>query len=106
MASALSLKVRTGTLTVEQRDDAADVWRRWNESFALLPVERQRFHDAARFAARHELALRAGDALHLAVAAARGCTLVTLDERLAKAGREFGTPVTGRADLPGEGGNG
>ena len=51
------------------------------------------FDLAASYAARHDLALRAGDALHLAVASAHGLTLVTLDERMAKAAPELGVPV-------------
>jgi uncharacterized protein len=48
------------------------------------------FHSGARLADRHSLGLRAGDALHLAVASDYGATLCTLDERLAKAGPPVG----------------
>ena len=48
---------------------------------------------AALFCQRHELGLRAGDALHLAVAAQAGCMLVTLDERMAKVAPELGVSV-------------
>lgn len=93
-SSALSLKIRTGELTVETRADALTQWRGMREAgLAELSVDAECFEAAARFADHHHLGLRAGDALHLAVAAAHGCTLVTLDERMAKAALELGVPV-------------
>ena len=94
VASALSLKVRTGQLSPEQRAEADSEWQRLRaKSLALLPIVDGAFETAAGFAARHALNLRAGDALHLAVAAAHGCTLVTLDRKLAKAASKLGVPV-------------
>lgn len=93
VASALSLKVRTGALSLAQRADAAAQWRSWSESLVLLPVDKASFEAAALNAAQHQLSLRAGDALHLAIAAAHGCTLVTLDDRMAKAAPEVGVLV-------------
>lgn len=93
VASALSRKVRTGGLDLAQRAEAAAQWRSWSESLVLLPVEQGSFEAAAVSVARHELGLRAGDALHLAIAAVHGCTLVTLDEGMAKAAPEIGVPV-------------
>jgi uncharacterized protein len=93
VASALSLKVRTGEFTLAQRAEAAAGWRTWREGLLLLNVEAAAFEAAAAFASRPDLGLRAGDALHLAVAAATGCMLVTLDDRMAKAAPEVGVPV-------------
>ena len=94
VSSALSLKIRTGELTVQTRAAALAQWQAIRESsFAELPVDAEAFYAAARYATRHELSLRAGDALHLAICAANGCTLVTLDERMAKAALELGVPV-------------
>ena len=45
------------------------------------------------FVDQHALGLRAGDALHLAVASVKGETLHTLDERLAEAGPVLGVPT-------------
>ncbi len=59
----------------------------------VLQVEADAFETAALFAGHYDLALRASDALHLAIAAAHGCALVTLDARLAKAAPELGVPV-------------
>jgi len=95
VASALSMKIRTGDLSVQERADALSEWQLFrDESLIELPVDREAFETAARFVARHDLSLRAGDALHLAIAAANGCALVTLDERMAKAALELGVPVT------------
>ena len=94
VASALSTKIRTGELSPEQRADAWSEWSRFrDDSLMVLPVEADAFETAALFAGRHDLALRASDALHLAIAAAHGCALVTLDNRLAKAAPELGVPV-------------
>jgi len=91
MSSAISIKVRTGQIDLDQRAAILAAFNRLVvESFHVVPVEGAQFHLAARFAALHELGLRAGDALHLAVAAERGATLVTLDRRLAAAGPALG----------------
>lgn len=93
LSSALSLKVRTGAFSVAERSEAAAGWREWRQSLSILDVEAHAFETAARFAARAELGLRAGDALHLAVAAAADCTIVTLDGRMANAAEELGLTV-------------
>jgi uncharacterized protein len=59
-------------------------------SLAIAPVTREHFQTAARFADQSELGLRAGDALHVAVAAELGATLCTLDKRLAEAAVALG----------------
>ncbi|MDR6954745.1 putative nucleic acid-binding protein [Ancylobacter sp. 3268] len=63
------------------------------ESFTVLPVTGGQFRAAARFADQHALGLRAGDALHLAVASEHGATVHTLDRRLADAGPALGVPA-------------
>lgn len=94
VSSALSLKIRIGDLTIDSRADALAHWQSLrDESLIELPVDQEAFEAAAHFSSRHDLALRAGDALHLAVAAAHGCTLATLDERMARAAPELGVPV-------------
>jgi predicted nucleic acid-binding protein len=93
VASALAMKVRHGLVTVDQRADILTVWTSLRSSFRELAVAAEDFELAARFADRHELGLRAGDALHVAIAAAHGCTLVTLDRTLATAAPQCGVPV-------------
>lgn len=94
-SAALSIKLRTGQIEPSQQAAAlAALAQMMSEmDVSLLSVEQQHFRTAARFADRHELALRAGDALHLAVAAEHGATVCTLDKRMAEAGRRIGIPA-------------
>lgn len=94
VASALALKLRTGALTQEQRAEARTAWERLHAaSLPTLAVTSEHFETAAAFASQHDLGLRAGDALHLAIAREGGHTLVTLDTRMALAALELGIPV-------------
>jgi len=61
-----------------------------SESLTVVPVIREHFLVAARFADQHGIVLRAGDALHIAIAAAQGATICTLDKRLAEAAITLG----------------
>ena len=91
VSSALAIKVRIGTLTLEERASALAVWRRLrDESFEIEPVAPSHFEMAAHFADQHEIGLRAADALHLAIASARGLVLATLDAPFSKAGSRLG----------------
>jgi uncharacterized protein len=93
-ASALSMKLRTGALNADHRADALSAFTRLcAESLRTLPVTREDFRAAARFADQSELNLRAGDALHLAICANHGASLCTLDRRLAEAAPRVGVPV-------------
>ncbi|MBA2574502.1 MAG: type II toxin-antitoxin system VapC family toxin [Actinomycetota bacterium] len=90
-SSALSLKTRVGALAVEERDQALDAYRLLTlRSFEIVPVTRNDFLVAARFLDRSEMALRAGDALHVAVALRTGAVLVTLDRELRDQGIQVG----------------
>lgn len=90
-SSALSIKLRTGQIDARQRAEALAVFNQLaTESLGVLPVSASCFRTAARFADQHALGVRAGDALHLAIAADRGATLCTLDRRLIDAGAALG----------------
>jgi uncharacterized protein len=90
-SSALSIKLRSGQMGDAHRADAlATFVRLTSDCFTVVPVSRLQFRTAARFVDRHELGLRAGDALHLAVCADNGATLCTLDQRLGRAGLALG----------------
>jgi len=94
VSSALSIKVRTGALTPEQRASVLAGWQHMRAAnLTMLGVTEDQFETAARFADRYDLKLRAGDALHLAIAAKAGCTLVTLDQIMAAAAPALGVPV-------------
>jgi len=83
-SSALSIKLRAGLLTLEQRAAALSTFNRLAaESFTVLPVTAAHFRAAAKFVDQHTLGLRAGDALHLATASEHGppCTPSTATVR-------------------------
>ncbi len=95
-ASALSVKVRMGRLGLADRARTASLFTRLQgESIAVMPITRDHFLTAARFANQSALGLRAGDALHVAIAAAWGATLCTLAKRLA----EGAVPLGVSADM-------
>ena len=94
MSSAMAIKLRTGQISLEQRAAALAMFNKLvAESFTVLGVAGGQFRAAARFADQHMLGLRAGDALHLAIASEHGATVHTLDQRLAEAGPAFGVPT-------------
>lgn len=91
MSSAFALKLRSAQINPEQRAAALAVFSRLvADSFTVLPVTGSHFRTAARFVDQHTLGLRAGDALHLAIATEHGATIHTLDQRLAMAGPALG----------------
>jgi uncharacterized protein len=91
VSSALSMKVRTGDLDLPARARVLAAFNRLvQDSLIVIAATGAHFHTAARFADRHELGIRAGDALHLAIAAGEGATLYTLDRRLFEAGPALG----------------
>lgn len=92
-ASALAIKVRIGDLTLEQRADAQAAWTILRTaSLTTLLVNELHFVVAAAYVDRPDLGLRSGDALHLAVASANGCSIATLDALQAKAAPACGVP--------------
>ncbi|MQT14348.1 type II toxin-antitoxin system VapC family toxin [Segnochrobactrum spirostomi] len=94
MSSALAIKLRTGQINLDQRAAAMALFQSLvAENFKVLHVRSRHFRQAAQFADQHGLGLRAGDALHLAVAAENGATVHTLDHRLASAGPALGVPT-------------
>ena len=94
VSSALSIKLRTGQIDLYQRAASLALFRQLvADSFILLPVTSSQFQTAARFVDQHQLGLRAGDALHLAVASDAGAMVQTLDVRLAQAGPALGVPT-------------
>ncbi len=94
VASALSLKVRTDDLSLEERSAVRAEWRRWRSGMHILAVAEHHFASAADFAEHAALSLRGGDALHLAIARAADCRLITLDKNMARAAPEVGVSVT------------
>ena len=94
VSSALSIKLRTGQLGEPHRAQAlAEFHRFCRENFITVPVTADHFRTAARFSDRYELGLRAGDALHLAIAREQGATLCSLDRRIIEAGPALAIPT-------------
>lgn len=85
-SSALSIKVRTGQISEADRRKILSTYSKLvADSLRMLPISGTEFRVASSFADRHELGLRAGDALHIAIALAHGATICTLDRVLANA---------------------
>lgn len=95
ISSALARKVRTGELRRADAQRIQDVFRTHLEAglYLRLPVERRHFDVAGEWLAAFRVPLAPLDALHLAVAAAQGCPMVTVDAALARAGRAVGVRV-------------
>lgn len=93
-SAALSIKVRMGQLGADHHGRALRAFSQLvTESFVMVPISDYAFREAARLADRSESGLRAGDALHLAIAAGEGLVLATLDRKLTEAGRMLGIPT-------------
>lgn len=93
--SALAREVRVSALSVEDANEAIvqfdDMVRR---AFTMLLADQPDFETAAHYVGRFETGLRAGDALHLAIAANRSASAIyTLDKGLVSAGKILGLPV-------------
>ena len=94
ISSALAIKLRTGQVSLAQRAAALALFNKLvAESLTVLGVTGGQFRAAAKFADQHGFGLRAGDALHLAIASEHGATVHTLDRRLAEAGPALGVPT-------------
>jgi predicted nucleic acid-binding protein len=92
VASALSLKVRTGQLDERQADAA---WQAFGAAcdglLDLLRVQAADYTTAAQMCRLPKAGLRAGDALHLAVALRSGCdALLAFDQNMNKNARASG----------------
>ncbi len=94
ISSALAIKVRVGVLSVNQRAEIMGAWHQMQlENFHVVEILQSHFNLAARFIDQIGLSLRAGDALHLAVASTSGHRLATLDKIMAAAAPKLGIPV-------------
>ncbi|MDQ0468450.1 type II toxin-antitoxin system VapC family toxin [Labrys wisconsinensis] len=94
ISSAMAIKLRTGQISLDQRAAALAMFNKLvAESFTVLGVAGGQVRAAAKFADQHALGLRAGDALHLAIASEHGATVHTLDQRLVEAGPALGVPT-------------
>ena len=95
--SALAIKTRTGALSAR---DANAVWRSFEDfchsGLRLAAVSRRAFAQAAALARHPAHGLRAGDALHLAVAREIGArSMATLDDLMATNAKRLMIKVVG-----------
>lgn len=94
LLSALGSKVRTQQLSKKQADDVLETYSRRVAPFLhYLAVGDGDHRRATSLLKGWGTALRAGDGLHLAIASARGATVYTLDQGMAKSGIALGVPV-------------
>ncbi len=93
-AAALSGKIRTNAIDEAYRVKALALFEKLTmEGMEFVPVTTAHFREAARLASGHKIGLRAGDALHLAIARSQNANLCTLDKQLAAAGDALGIPT-------------
>jgi predicted nucleic acid-binding protein len=91
VSAALSVKRRTAHLSSTQHANVLATFRLLTTMvFDVVEVTTSDFMAAARFADRHDTGLRAGDALHIAIAERHGATIHTLDRDLARAAKALG----------------
>ncbi len=94
--SALGLKVRTRELDKPAASAALAAFREVGQKyFHWLVVAPGDFNLASEYLENWDLGLRAGDALHLAVARSNGVKkFLTVDERMLKAAKALRIPVS------------
>lgn len=94
-SSAVALKVRTLQLTTQQAKAVLEAFNDFADGgMRVLAVSRQAFHEAADRIQKMQ-GLRAGDALHLCVAAEAGAEqFATLDKLLGAKAEELGMTLT------------
>lgn len=94
-ASAAALKVRAGQATANLAKQATARVREFAHKHCVVAVPgREEFRDAARLAADDALKLRAGDALHLAIAASLGAQgILCLDDAMIGSAKSLGMKV-------------
>jgi predicted nucleic acid-binding protein len=95
-SSLIAREVRLGGLDVQAAARADALFEAMvDESFSILLPDAEDFGLAKRYLGRFETGLRAGDALHLAVANNhRAAVIYSLDKTLLKAGKILDLPVS------------
>jgi uncharacterized protein len=94
MASVGAIKERTGSIDAADRAAGLAAFNHFvSDSLALAEVEPGNFRAAVVLLDTPALALRAGDALHLAIVRRLRASLATLDKRQSMAANHYGIPV-------------
>lgn len=94
-ASAAAIKVRTGQATAKLAKEATERAHEFAQKYCAVAVPgREDFRRAAELAGDSALKLRAGDALHLAIAASLGARgILCLDDMMIESARSLGMNV-------------
>ena len=102
-ASLLAREVRMGKLDAAAARKAGSRFEAMiEESFVILLPSRDDFDRAREWLTHFETGLRAGDALHLAIASNRAAdTIYSLDKSMVAAGQALGSPASTGIVLPG-----
>lgn len=94
-SSALGLKVRQKVLPEQKASEAIDFLADMIRSdIEVVEIRRSHFRAAATMCRHFGVGLRAPDALHLAVGAANGALVLTLDEKMWRAGQALDVEVS------------
>ena len=91
--AVVSRHVRTGKQDARWAGKAAEDFEIWRRNAIVLTVSPSDVSHAERLVRDYRTKLAAPDALHLAISASAGTTLVTFDKRLAEAAHRHGLPV-------------
>lgn len=91
--SALGIKLRTKQLNEEQAQRVEKQYQLCKSSFIWLSVTDKDYQTASKLLKHWQTGLRAGDALHLAIATNHNALLLSLDERFAKAANMLNMPA-------------
>lgn len=102
-ASLLAREVRMGGLeAAAAREVGSQFETMIEESFVVFLPNSDDFDRAREWLGRFETGLRAGDALHLAIASNRGAEAIySLDKVMLAAGKTLQVPATAGVSLPG-----
>jgi predicted nucleic acid-binding protein len=92
LAAAATIKLRTGQLTAKLAKQAAPRMREFTEKHCTIAVPaREHFRRAAELAGEDALKLRAGDALHLAIAESlKAQAILCLDHAMIESAKLLG----------------
>jgi uncharacterized protein len=92
--SAVGIKVRSGKLSAAHAVIVMASFATFMDRHCTsLPIRNEDYSAASRFLTRPELGLRAGDALHVAIANGHRAVLCTIDQRMFSASLALGLDV-------------
>lgn len=95
LSSALAMKRRLGVLDNAAWLRATQAWHTLRDTqLVTVSIMEQDFIAASDLIERPDLALRSGDALHLAIAIRHVCSLATLDKKFADAAQTMSVNLT------------